>query len=316
MGVTNMAENKALRVGQKRSKLKRLEPFDVVVLILATIAGFITIYPMWNVIVLSISDPVAAAGGSIYFWPVGFYTGSYTVILREHDFWIALRNSVGYVVIGTILMLTTTVLVAYPLTRPNLKGRRACVIFLLIPMYFCGGMIPSFILITKLGLYNTPWSTILPASYGIWNIILCKTFLQSIPHELAEAAYIDGAGNWQALSRIYLPLSKPVLAVISIYTIVGIWNSWFGAKLYIPNKDIQPVQLYLQRVLVEQSVDMTKMLEMNMTEEMIKALSAKALSARQLKYSMIVVVTLPILLVYPMFQKHFVKGVMLGSLKG
>lgn len=295
---------------------KRLTLFDVIVLILSAGACFITIYPMWYVIIMSISDPVVAAGSGVTFWPSGFYLGSYQIILREADFWLSARNSVLYVLVGLVLMLATTLLVAYPLTRPNLKGRKACVIFLLIPMYFSGGMIPSFILITKLGLYNTPWATILPGAYGIWNIILCKTYLQSIPHELAEAAYIDGAGNMQALSKIYLPLSKPVLAVISIYTIVGIWNSWFGAKLYQPNPAIQPVQLYLQKVLVEQSVDLSKMMEQNMTQEMMEAMTAKAMSARQLKYSMIVVVTLPIIMVYPMFQKHFVKGVMLGSLKG
>ncbi len=295
---------------------RRLTLFDVIVLILSAGACFITIYPMWYVIIMSISDPVVAAGSGVTFWPSGFYLGSYQIILREMEFWLSARNSVLYVLVGLVLMLATTLLVAYPLTRPNLKGRKACVIFLLIPMYFSGGMIPSFILITKLGLYNTPWATILPGAYGIWNIILCKTYLQSIPHELAEAAYIDGAGNMQALSKIYLPLSKPVLAVISIYTIVGIWNSWFGAKLYQPNPAIQPVQLYLQKVLVEQSIDLSKMMEQNMTQEMIEAMTAKAMSARQLKYSMIVVVTLPIIMVYPMFQKHFVKGVMLGSLKG
>ena len=300
----------------QRKKLKRLTLFDVIVLILSAGACFITIYPMWYVIIMSISDPVVAAGSGVTFWPSGFYLGSYQIILREMDFWLSVRNSVLYVIAGLVLMLATTLLVAYPLTRPNLKGRKACVIFLLIPMYFSGGMILSFILITKLGLYNTPWATILPGAYGIWNIILCKTYLQSIPHELAEAAYIDGAGNMQALSKIYLPLAKPVLAVISIYTIVGIWNSWFGAKLYQPNPAIQPVQLYLQKVLVEQSVDLSKMMEQNMTQEMMEAMTAKAMSARQLKYSMIVVVTLPIIMVYPMFQKHFVKGVMLGSLKG
>lgn len=300
----------------QRKKLKCLTLFDVIVLILSAGACFITIYPMWYVIIMSISDPVVAAGSGVTFWPSGFYLGSYQIILREMDFWLSVRNSVLYVIAGLVLMLATTLLVAYPLTRPNLKGRKACVIFLLIPMYFSGGMIPSFILITKLGLYNTPWATILPGAYGIWNIILCKTYLQSIPHELAEAAYIDGAGNMQALSKIYLPLAKPVLAVISIYTIVGIWNSWFGAKLYQPNPAIQPVQLYLQKVLVEQSVDLSKMMEQNMTQEMMEAMTAKAMSARQLKYSMIVVVTLPIIMVYPMFQKHFVKGVMLGSLKG
>lgn len=295
---------------------RKIGVFDVVVFLLATIAGFITIYPMWYVIVMSVSDPVAASGGNVTFWPVGFYLGSYTVVLRESAFWIAMRNSIFYVIIGTILMLITTLLVAYPLTRPNLIGRRFCVIFLLIPMYFSGGMIPSFILITRMGLYNTPWATILPASYGIWNIILCKTFLASIPHELSEAAHIDGADNMQALFHIYLPLSAPVLAVIAIYTIVGIWNSWFNAKLYQPNANIQPVQLYLQKVLVEQSVDVTKMIGQNIPPEMMEALNTKAMSARQLKYSMIVIVTLPILLVYPMFQKYFVKGVMLGSLKG
>ncbi|MGI6654390.1 MAG: carbohydrate ABC transporter permease [Christensenellales bacterium] len=299
-----------------KKKRQKIEAFDIVMIFLALIAGFITIYPMWYVLIMSISDPVAAAGGSIYFLPVGFYTGSYSVILHDVDFWMALRNSVGYVLIGTVLMLITTFLVAFPLTRPNLKGRKLCVIFLLIPMYFSGGMIPSFIVITNLGLYNTIWATILPSAYSIWNIILCKTFLQSIPNELADAAYIDGADNRQALLQIYVPLAKPVMAVIAIYTIAGIWNSWFGAKLYQPNKVIQPVQLYLQRVLVEQSVDMSKLMEQNMTPEMIEAMNAKALSARQLKYSMIIVVTFPILLVYPMFQKHFVKGVMLGSLKG
>ena len=295
---------------------RRLTLFDIIVLILSLGACFITIYPMWYVIIMSISDPVVAAGSGVTFWPSGFYLGSYQIILKEMDFWLSVRNSILYVLIGLVLMLVTTLLVAYPLTRPNLKGRKACVIFLLIPMYFSGGMIPTFILITKLGLYNTPWATILPGAYGIWNIILCKTYLQSIPHELAEAAYIDGAGNMQALTRIYLPLSKPVLAVISIYTIVGIWNSWFGAKLYQPDPAIQPVQLYLQKVLIEQSIDLSKMMEQHMTQEMIEAMTQRALSARQLKYSMIVVVTLPIILVYPMFQKHFVKGVMLGSLKG
>ena len=295
---------------------RRLTLFDIIVLILSLGACFITIYPMWYVIIMSISDPVVAAGSGVTFWPSGFYLGSYQIILKEMDFWLSVRNSILYVLIGLVLMLVTTLLVAYPLTRPNLKGRKVCVIFLLIPMYFSGGMIPTFILITKLGLYNTPWATILPGAYGIWNIILCKTYLQSIPHELAEAAYIDGAGNMQALTRIYLPLSKPVLAVISIYTIVGIWNSWFGAKLYQPDPAIQPVQLYLQKVLIEQSIDLSKMMEQHMTQEMIEAMTQRALSARQLKYSMIVVVTLPIILVYPMFQKHFVKGVMLGSLKG
>ena len=291
---------------------RRLTLFDVIVLILSAGACFITIYPMWYVIIMSISDPVVAAGSGVTFWPSGFYLGSYQIILREMEFWLSARNSVLYVLVGLALMLVTTLLVAYPLTRPNLKGRKACVIFLLIPMYFSGGMIPSFILITKLGLYNTPWATILPGAYGIWNIILCKTYLQSIPHELAEAAYIDGAGNMQALTRIYLPLSKPVLAVIAIYTIVGKWNDWFTAMVYLRKTSIQPLQMYLKRLLVSQTVDISKM----MTQENIAEAIRQSVSAQQMKYALIVFVTLPIILVYPMFQKYFVKGIMLGSLKG
>ena len=308
-----MSERALARPGRR---LKQWTTFDTVVTVIAIFTCFITIYPMWYVIVMSVSDPAAAAAGKVTFWPVGFSLGSYKLVLNNPKFWISIRNSVLYVIVGCVLMLFTTMSVAYPLTRPNLKCRKLVNLYLIIPMYVGGGMIPSFILVTKLGLYNSPLALILPASYSIWNIILCRTYLASIPHELGEAAFIDGATNMQALTRIYLPLSKPVLAVISIYTIVGIWNSWFGAKLYQPNPAIQPVQLYLQKVLVEQSVDLSKMMEQNMTQEMMEAMTAKAMSARQLKYSMIVVVTLPIIMVYPMFQKHFVKGVMLGSLKG
>ena len=283
---------------------------------LAILIGLITLYPMYYVLILSVSDPSAAMTMRVYTVPKGFSLSSYALLVRDSSMWRAYANTILYILPTTLIMLATCVMAAFPLTVKGLRFRRFINTYLLIPMYFSGGMIPSFILITKLGLYNTPWATILPGAYGIWNIILCKTYLQSIPHELAEAAYIDGAGNMQALSKIYLPLAKPVLAVISIYTIVGIWNSWFGAKLYQPNPAIQPVQLYLQKVLVEQSVDLSKMMEQNMTQEMMEAMTAKAMSARQLKYSMIVVVTLPIIMVYPMFQKHFVKGVMLGSLKG
>ena len=207
-------------------------------------------------------------------------------------------------------------LMAFPLTRPNLKFRKFVTFFLLIPMYFGGGMIASFIVVAKfLDLYNTVWAIILPG-VSIWNIILCKTFLQSIPAELSEAAYIDGASNTQVLLKIFVPLAKPVLAVISIYTIVGIWNSWFGSMLYQSDTSLHPAQMYLQRILIQQNVNLAELIKKGATKEMIEAAAESANLAKQLKYSMIVVVTLPILMVYPLFQKHFVKGVMLGSLKG
>lgn len=297
----------------RRRRLKHWTAFDTVVTLIAVVACFVTIYPMWYVIVMSVSDPTAAAAGRVSFWPVGFNLDSYGLVLNNPRFWISIRNSVLYVLVGCVLMLLTTVSVAYPLTRPNLKGRRLVNLYLIIPMYFGGGMIPSFILVTRLGLYNSPLALILPASYSIWNIILCRTYLASLPHELGEAAFIDGATNMQALTRIYLPLAKPVLAVILIYTIVGVWNTWFSAVLYTTRQEIQPIQVYLQTVL---NAANPRDLGVNYSPEALEAYMRRAMSARQVKYAVIVVVTVPILLVYPMFQKHFTKGIMLGSLKG
>ena len=300
----------------KYKSLKHVTLFDTIVILIAAIIGLITVYPMWYVIVMSLSDPVYASGSGVWFWPKGFTFKSFEIVAKEVEFWITSRNSVNYVIIGTVIMLITTMLMAYPLTRKNLKGRKLITIYLLIPMYFGGGLIPTFIVVTKLGLYNSPWSTILLGSYSIWNIILCKTYLQSLPNDLSEAAQIDGAGNWRVLLSIYLPLSNPVLAVITIYTIVGIWNSWFTAQVYLTKSEIQPVQLYLKKVLIEQSAGLNTMKGLVMDQRSMEAVAQQAIQARQLKYAMIVIVTVPILMVYPMFQKYFVKGVMLGSLKG
>lgn len=296
--------------------LKRINGTDIVLAVIVVLIGLITVYPMWYVICLSISNPDSVAQGSIAFWPDAFRLDSYKVIFRDGELVHSLLMSLFYVVMGLAIMLTSCMLMAFPLTRPNLKGRKFVTFFLLIPMYFGGGMIASFIVVTKfLNLYNTVWAIILPG-ISIWNIILCKTFLDSIPHELSEAAYIDGAGNTQVLLQIFVPLAKPVLAVISIYTIVGIWNSWFGSMLYQSHTELHPAQMYLQRVLIQQQVNLSQLMRDGANADIIESAVTAANLAKQLKYSMIVVVTLPILVVYPLFQKHFVKGVMLGSLKG
>lgn len=298
-----------------RSYRDRWTTFDYVVTLIALIVCFICFYPMWYVVCLSISDPVMAASGRVSFWPMGFTTTSYTMIASNLNFWVAFRNSIGYVIVNCILMLLTTICVAYPLTRPDLKFRKLVTYYLLVPMYFGGGMIPSFLVVTKMGLYNHPLSLILPSCYGIWNIILCRTYMASIPHDLSEAAMIDGANVFKVLTKIIVPLSKPVLAVIMIYTVVGVWNSWFSASIYITHREYQPVQLYL-RNLINSAATIAKDLEENMSAEMWELYQQQLMSARQLQYSMIVIVTLPILMVYPIFQKHFTKGIMLGSLKG
>lgn len=283
-----------------------------VLYVFAVLICIITLYPMYYVVIKSISDPQIALTHPVLFYPQGLYFGSYSLILRDKDMWIAYGNTLIYVASTTILMILTSVTAAYPLVNNKLAGRKFLVAYLLIPMYFGGGMIPSFLLINRLGLYNTRLALIIPGAVGIWNIILTRTYFASLPGELSEAAFIDGANNYQVLFRIFIPLAKPIIAVIAIYTIVGVWNSWFGANIYQTNTKLHPLQMYLQRVLISQSVDLNKL----KTKEEIEEAYQVALGAQQLKYAMIVFITLPILFIYPLFQKQFMKGIMLGSLKG
>jgi len=285
---------------------------DVVLYSIALFVCLITVYPMYYVIIRSISDPIRSLTNPVVFYPQGLYWGSYKLIVQDAKMWLAYANTIFYVVCGTVLMLITSVLGGYPLVTNNLIGRKWIVRYLLIPMYFSGGLIPSFLLIHKLNMYDTRFAMILPGAVGIMNIILARTYFTTIPTSLSESAKIDGANNFRILFQIYVPLSKPILAVIAIYTIVGIWNSWFNAMIYLPSADKHPLQMYLQRILVSQTVDLRQL----RTAEDVRQAQEKALGATQLKYSMIVFITLPILFVYPMFQKHFMKGIMLGSLKG
>lgn len=278
-----------------------------------TFLCFITIYPMYFCVIKSISDPLLSLKQPVTFWPAGFYLGLYKPIVTNMDMWRSYAYTIFYTISGTVLMLITSVLGAYPLVSKKLRGRKLIVAYLLIPMYFSGGLIPSYMNNIRLGLYNNVWVMIIPGAVGIWNIILVRTYFNtSVPNELVESAEIDGAGCMTILAKIYVPLSKPVLAVIAIYTIVGKWNDWFTAMVYLRKTSIQPLQMYLKRLLVSQTVDISKM----MTQENIAEAIRQSVSAQQMKYALIVFVTLPIILVYPMFQKYFVKGIMLGSLKG
>lgn len=286
---------------------------DVLIYLFAILVAFVTLYPMYYVIVLSLSEPMFASTMKVYWFPKGFYLGGYEKIFGDSKLWVSYRNTVFYALSEAVLMLFTCSTFAYALSNPGLKHRKFINAFILIPMYFTGGIIPLFMMVMKYGLYNTPWALILPGGYSIWYIILVKSYFGTIPEDLREAAKIDGANPYQTYFRIYLPISKPILAVIALYTIVGVWNGWFRAALFLARQDIQPLQLYLRRILVESSVDLTA--ELSSAEE-IAAAQANAISASQLKYTVIVVATLPMMIIYPFFQKYFVKGVMLGSLKG
>ncbi|MEG0691456.1 MAG: carbohydrate ABC transporter permease [Oscillospiraceae bacterium] len=287
---------------------------NICIFIVAVLVCIISLYPMYYVFILSISSPQAVLAMNRFLLPDGLYLDSYKIIFKNADMWHAYGNTIGYVVVTTVLMVCTCVMVAYPLTSNRLIGKKYVSIFLLIPMYFSGGLIPTFLLMTKLNLYNNIWAIIIPGAFNIWNIILTRTYFTSIPESLREAAKIDGANNFKIMWKIYLPIAKPIIAVICIYTIVNTWNSWFSAMVYLPDVKLQPLQLFLRRVLIEQTVDLASTNGMTMKEA--EAMALKNLANIQLKYAMIVFTTLPVIFAYPFFQKHFVKGVMVGSLKG
>ena len=285
----------------------------VILYFFAALIAFITIYPMYYVLVLSLSTPRAALTGRVYWWPKGFFVDGYRRILTDAKLWRAYANTVFFCTVRAALNLLTSVLVAYPLTVKKLYGRRFVTMFLLIPMYLAGGIIPEYILIaTKLNLNNTPWALILPGSYSIWYIILTRSYFHTIPESLRESAKLDGANSYRVLWNVYLPTSKPILAVVALYTIIGVWNSWYHASIYITNHDWQPLQMYLRRILIEQTEQLGDSID---SADAMRLAQEQQISNNQMKYTVIIVSTLPMLIAYPFFQQYFVKGVMLGSLK-
>ncbi|MDR2376191.1 MAG: carbohydrate ABC transporter permease [Treponema sp.] len=282
----------------------------VVMYSIAALIVVITLYPMYYVLILSLSEPRYAMTMQVYTVPKGFDLGAYQLLAINRDVWRAFGNTIIYAAATTCLMLLTSFLGAFPLTFKSLKGRKYLNTYLLITMFFSGGLIPSFLLIMRLGMYDSPLALIIPACFSVWNIILVKAYLSTVPETLREAAKIDGANVYQIFARIYLPLSTPILAVVAVYTVVGVWNSWFSAMVYLPSLDWQPLQIYLRRMLVESSPPQAVM-----TAEAVKEMVERKLAYAQLKYAMIIFSSLPVLFTYPFFQRYFMKGIMLGSLK-
>lgn len=284
--------------------------FSALLIVVTVFVCVITLYPMYYVIILSLSAPEHAIAQDVFLYPKGFQLASYSLLFRDKNLWQSYGNTILYTASATGLQLLTSAMGAYPLTVKGLKGRSFLVAFLLIPMYFGGGLIPTFLLMNKLGLYGTRWVMIIPCAVGIWNVVLTRTFFAGLPEELRESAKMDGANHYTILLRIYLPLSKAILAVVAIYTIVGTWNSWFSAQVYLPTTDLHPLQMYLKRVLVQQTVNLSAL-----SYDQVQDAIQRRLTAAQLKYTIIVIATLPILTTYPFLQKYFIKGVMVGSLK-
>lgn len=283
--------------------------FYIISYSIVSILVIVVLYPIIYVISASFSSGNAIATGKVWLWPVEFTLDGYAAVFKYKDIWIGYRNSILYTVAGTLINVCMTMICAYPLSRKNLRGRNKIMFLFTFTMLFNGGMLPNYILISKLKMINTAWSLLLPGAISVYNMIVARTFIQSnIPDELLESSRIDGCDDIRFFFKMVLPLSKAILAVLVIWYAVGHWNSYFNAFLYLNDKSKYPLQIYLREILVLGEVQ-SDMID-GETESAIRNLKYL------LKYSTIVVSTVPLYAIYPFIQKYFVKGVMIGSVKG
>ena len=282
--------------------------FNIVVLTFLTILMFVTLYPIVLVFSMSVSDPINVINGEVLLLPKGLSVESYAYVMKDQEMWTAYGNTIFYTVFGTMINLGLTILGAYTLSRKTFDYRNVIMVGITLTMFFSGGLIPLFITVSKLGLYNTRWSVILPTAVSVYNLIVARTFFQNVPESLHESAFIDGANEFRIFYKIYIPLCKPIIAVLVLFYAVRHWNSYFHAMLFLSDKAKQPIQLYLIRVVMD---NIMSSLDLESAEDV-----RRQLIAVQLKYTVIVIVMLPIITLYPFVQKYFVKGIMIGAIKG
>lgn len=293
----------------KTKKKKRISLFDVVVHIIAIFLIFIVGYPLLLVVSNSFSDPGLVATGKILFLPKGFNLEGYKAVFQSSDIMIGYANTIYYTVLGTLVGLFVTLPAGYALTKKQMLGRNFFMTYFMIIMYFGGGMIPTFLQIQKMGLYNTRLILIILGAFSTYNCIICRSFFAALPIELEEAAEIDGCGPMRIFMQIVMPLSKALLGVMVLYMAVGHWNSYMNCLIYVNDENMQSLQVKLRKILI---LAQTAML----SEEGGEYASAMADREALLRYSVIVVASAPLLIVYPFLQKYFDKGVLIGSVKG
>ena len=291
-----------------RRIFRRITVFDVVVYSILFIIMIIMLYPF--LFMISISTSARTELANVTFFPRGFHLDAYRQIFSMPTVLTGYRNSVFYTSVFTFLAIIMTVLLAYPLSKKWLPGRSGITIYILITMFINGGMIPAYLLVSNLGLRNSMWAIILPLILSTWLMIITRTFFTNIPDEMNESAYVDGANEMIILMRIYLPLSKPIIAVLALYYAVAMWNSWFPAMIYLNDPAKYPVQLILRNMAVKNSFDPTDL------KSLQNAFGRQNVDPKSLNYALTISVVLPIMFLYPFLQKYFVKGVMVGSLKG
>lgn len=279
----------------------------------ALVIGILTLTVLYIIVYIlsaSFSSPAALAAGKVVLWPVDFSVDGYKAVFNYSKVWIGYRNTIFYVIVGTAINVSMTLLCAYPMAQKDLYGGKAIMAYFTFTMIFNGGMIPTYILVKNLGIMNTVWSLLLPGAMTVYNMIIARTFIRTnIPGELRDAARIDGCDDFHFFFEVVLPLSKAIIAVLTLWYAVGHWNSYMDAFLYLRDNKLYPLQIFLKDVLVSGEFSAEDMMD---PETAIALQNMKLL----LKYSLIVVSVVPLFFFYPFVQKYFVKGVTIGSVKG
>lgn len=299
-------ETKSKRISISKNDMA----FYILTYLFLFIIFILVLYPLVYVLSSSFSSPAAVLSGKVILWPVNPSLDGYTTIFKNGDILIGYYNSFRYMIIGTIINVCMSMVCAYPLARRETPYKGVLMFLFTFTMFFGGGLIPNYIVIMKLGLIDTIGAMVLPGAISVYNMILCRTFIQnSIPHELLEASKIDGCNDARYFFQIVLPLSKAIIAVITLYYAVGHWNAFFNAFLYLNKRYMYPLQLFLREILITNTIDPASDVDPEL-------LVRKQGLGDLLKYSLIVVATAPMMMMYPLAQKYFIQGVMIGSLKG
>jgi len=284
--------------------------FYTIIYVILTILLLIVGLPLIYVLSASFSSPSAVIAGKVFLFPVDFSLEGYKAVFEHKDVITGYKNSLLYLGLGTVINVVLTMCAAYPLARNDLPGRKYIMMLFTFTMIFSGGLIPNYILVNKLKMLNTVWAMVIPNAVSVYNMIVACTFIRSnIPNELLEAAQMDGCGDIYFFIKIVIPLSKAVIAVITLYYAIAHWNSYFDALIYLNDKKLYPLQIILKDILVSNQIDASMVYDPELAE-------VKQGLSELLKYSLIVVSMIPVLIIYPFVQQHFVKGVMIGSIKG
>lgn len=292
--------------------------FNILNISMLTLLTIIIVYPLYFIIIASISDPYQVSLGNVIFLPKGMTFEAYHNVFEYDEIWIGYKNSLIYLIVGTLYNLVLTIPAAYVLSKRKLPLRNVLSWFFFITMYFGGGLVPTYILMRNLGLVNTPWALMIGTGVSCYNLIVTRQFFStSIPEELFEAAKIDGANDYRTFAQIALPLSKPILAIMALYYGIGHWNGYYNALIYIQRPEYFPLQLVLRNIMTENEMLYSSLEYVNSLDgEALEAAARRAYIANAMKYALIFISSAPMLIAYPFVQKFFVKGVMIGSVKG